>query len=473
MKTINDLFEDAITHWKDNKCVGSAIIPTILNDKIMVLGILQRIYNRSPTADVLIITHTFNERMDLIEFLTQQEDKDNNEEFKNLIDSKTLKIFSIELILKGYNKLPFVCIVYHPDTLCNQVENILSKTKFKLVILNKLLANSDEMAKLYSHCPLLPDFKQNEIDELRTSTPVEDTWIAVDIPDNSEDKKLLDYYNEYISVSIGIFGSFDLIKQAREGNTQFNISAAQVCTKIAYENGWNEHLDMNIEYNVQIDNLYSPANIRDRATQTYEIIRNRAQLLSDYQGKLDEVLSIVNEHKEAKILIISKRGEFASKITDYINNMSETIICGNYHDKVDNVPAVDVWGDPVYYKSGPHKGERRYMGAKAQKTTNEHLFNIGKLRVLSTNAAPDKSLNIDVDVVIITSPQCEDIKSYMYRLSNVRYSGNTIKLYSIFVNNSLEKQKLMSKPLSELHKIVNKCENSVVVENNSDFVVVD
>lgn len=473
MKTINDLFEDAIVHWKENRCIGSAIIPPIINDKIMVLSILQRIYARSPTANIVIVTSNFNERIELIEFLTNQEDEENNAEFKQLIDDKILKIFTENLIINGYNNIPFVLIVYHVNKMYVNLENLLSKTLFKLVLLNKLMTSPEDMSKLYKLCPLLPDFKQNEIDELRTSTPVEERWIGVTIPENSEDKKLLDYYNEYVSTSISIFGSFDLIKQAREGNMALNISAAQVCTKIAYENGWNEHLDMNIAYNVEIDNLYNPSNIRERATQTYEIIRNRANLLSDYSGKLDEVLSIVEQHKDEKILIINKRGEFASKVTDYLNNMSETIICGNYHDKVDNVPAIDAWGNPVYYKSGPNKGERRYMGAKAQKSRNEHLFNIGKLNVLSTNAAPDKSLTIDVDVIIITSPQCEDIKSYIYRLGNVTYSKGIIKLYSIYISNSLEEQRLMSKPVSELHKIVNKCENTKVVENNSDFVIVD
>ena len=113
------------------------------------------------------------------------------------------------------------------------------------------------------------------------------------------------------------------------------------------------------------------------------------------------------------------------------------------------------------------------MAAKAQKTMNEQLFNIGKLQVLSTNSAPDKDLSANVDIVIITSPQCEDIKSYMYRLSNVYYPNGTIKLYSLFIKDSLEEQRLSSKPLSELHRIVNKCENSVIVENNSDFVIVD
>lgn len=230
---------------------------------------------------------------------------------------------------------------------------------------------------------------------------------------------------------------------------------------------------MSVELNIQLDELYNPGSLRDRAGQTYEIIRNRSQLLSDYEGKLDEILKIVQENSNDKILIISKRGEFASKITEYLNTLSEDIICGNYHDKAEPVPAIDLDGNPVFYKSGNKKGERKLMCYQAQKTRNEYLFNTGKIRVLSTNAAPDKELTINVDTIVITSPQCEDIKSYMYRLSNVSYPANKLKLYSIYIKNSLEQTKLLNKPLLNVHKIVNKCENNVINENNSDFILVD
>ena len=474
MKNAAEFFEDAILHWRDNKGIGTAIIPHPLNDKALVLGILQRVYARSPSCNVLIITTNFQERMNLIEFLTKQEDEENNAEFRKLIDDKNLRIFTEDYVARnGTFFCPFVCIVYHCCTLYEKVLDTLSNAKFKLVVLNKIIPSSEDMNKIYSICPLIDDFKQNELDELRVSTPVEDRWIDVTIPDDSEEFKLLNYYNQYVTTSLSIFGSFDVIKQARTGNTQLNISSNQICTQIAYDNGWNEHLDMSVELNVQLDELYNPGSIKERATLTYEIIRNRSKLLSDYDGKLDEILKIVEENKDSKILIINKRGEFANKVTDFINNMSETVICGNYHDKAEPIPAVDENGKQLVYKSGTSKGKLRYLCYQAQKTLNEKLFNSNKLRVLSTNSAPDKQLSIDVDIIIITSPLCEDIKSYIYRLSDVYYPNKKIKLYSIYVKNSLEQIKLQNKPLANMHTIINKCENSVISENNSDFIIVD
>ena len=224
------------------------------------------------------------------------------------------------------------------------------------------------------------------------------------------------------------------MQQARTGNIALNISSNQICAQIAQENGWNENLDMSIEFNVEIDRLYNPMNLKERASKTYEIIRNRSQLLSDYDGKLDAILKIIEDNPDKKILIINKRGDFATRVTEYINCYSMSPICGNYHDRVEPIPAVDVNGLPLYYKSGAKKGERRMMAAQAQKTYNEYMFNQNKLRVLSTNNAPDKELTINVDIIIITSPQCESIKSYMYRMSNLLFRSGNIILYSLYLS---------------------------------------
>lgn len=474
MKSVDELFDNAIGHWRDKRCVGSCIIPPPLNDKCIILGVLQRIYTRSPDAHVTIFLGNFKDRIEIIEFLTQQENEENNEEFKQLINNKVLRLLTIDYIERnGSFMTPYVTIVYHCDSIGKHLEEILIRSRFKLVVLSKLMSSVEDMNKLYNLCPLIDDFKQNELDELRTSTPVEERWIGIDIPEDTEASKLLAYYNEYIITSIRIFGSLDNVQQARVGNTVLNISANQICYQIAYDNGWNENLDMSIQINVQLDELYNPNSLHDRASQTYEIIRNRSQFLSDYEGKLEEIFKIVEENKDKKILIISKRGEFANKITEYINTLTDEPICGGYHDRLDPIPAIDLDGYPVYYKSGAQKGKRKQMCAQAQKTRNEHLFNIGKLNVLCTNGAPDKELNIDVDVIIITSPLCEDIKSYMYRLSNVRYPSGKIKLYSIYIKNSIEQTRLQNKPLANNHQIINKCESLVVNENNSDFILVD
>ena len=466
-----ELFENAINHWRDSKGIGTAFIPSPLNDKLMVLGVLQRMYARSPTANIVIVTNSFSERQTITEFITQQEDsEENNSEFKELLKSGKLKVFTDDFIIrtKLYNK-PLLCIWYRPDNVCQKMLEFISDCKFKLIVLNKIPTNTNNLSDIYKIAPLLSDFKQEEVEQVRLSTPVEETQIGVDIPADSNVYELLKYYDEYIATSLNIFGSFDIMQQANTGNQQLNVSATQICYQISQENGWNEHLDMNIEFNLEIDKLYNPNNLKERASKTYEIIRERSKLLSDFKGKLDVILDIVHNNKDKKILIINKRAEFASIVTDFINNLSDTIICANYHDKVDNIPAITIDGTPVFYKSGSRKGKRKFMAAKAQKTLNVERFNNDYINVLSTNNAPDKDLAIDVDVVIITSPMCEDIKSYMYRLSKIYFRSNYIDLYSLYCRNTAEQKIIEKKELAGNHNI----KNSYADGNNFDFIIAD
>lgn len=472
--TADEIFENATLNWRDNKGVGTAFVPAPLNDKVLVYDILTRLYARSPTATTVIIVNEFGQRKELIEFLTNTDSEENNAEFKKLIDTKLIRIFTIQFLSGGnWNSASTLCIWYRPDSYNLGIALYIDRCKYRLVVLNKLFSKNTDSTQLYKIAPLLDCFKQAEIDALRVSSPVEETLIDVVMPEDTEDYRLYQYYCKYIETSLNIFGSFDIMQQARIGNTVLNISSATICAQIAQENGWNEHLDMSFEYNRQIDELYNPNNLRDRATQTYEIIRNRTNLLADYEGKLEKVLELVKKHSGDKILIISKRGEFANKVTAFLNNNSETDICGNYHNKVDNIDAVDIHGRPIYFKSGAEKGKRKSMGARAQMTLNEDKFNLGIINCLSLSNAPDKSLCVDVDVIIITSPLCEDIESYLYRLSNVHIRNGKIKLFSIFCRNTIEQQRLFNKPMTETHIIVNKSEFNADDRNKFNFIIAD
>ena len=113
------------------------------------------------------------------------------------------------------------------------------------------------------------------------------------------------------------------------------------------------------------------------------------------------------------------------------------------------------------------------MGWKAQMTLNQDKYNDNQIQCLSLANSPDKSLCVYVDVVIITSPLCEDIEAYLYRLSNVRFNPEKIKLFSIFCKNTIEQQKLFNKSVQQSHIIVNKNEFTDNVENKFDFLIVD
>lgn len=469
----DEIFEEAALNWRDNRGIGTALVPAPLNDKVLLYKVLSKMYARNPTGLTVIVVESMIDRNEIIDFLTHQDCEENNKEFNTLIYNKLIRIFTKKFLLGNWSTLANLCILYRPESYGLDINLYFSGCHYRLAIINKLLTTENNEGKLFNHTPILNCFKQNEIDEIRVSSPVEEMWVGVNIPEDSESWKLYQYYCKYIETSLNIFGSFDIMQQARLGNETLNISSTVICNQIAEENGWNEHLDMSYAFNQKIDELYNPNALRERATNTYDIIRKRTNLLSDYEGKLEKILDLVKTNAGDKILIISYRGEFATKVTNFINDNNDTTICGNYHNKVDDIPAVDIDGNPVFIKSGREKGKRKSMGYRAQMTLNERKFNLNKLSCLSMNKAPDKSLSVDFNTVIITSPLCEDIRAYLYRLANIKPINNKIKLFSVFCKDTLEQQKLIARPINGSHDIVNKDEFAPTATNNFDFVIVD
>jgi len=463
-----NIFENAILQWRDNRGNGSVVISPPFDEKVMILGILERVYAHKPDTKTIIITDSFDDRTKLVEFLTHTSCEENNKEFKDLLNKTLLKVYTTQFV-QGLQTFDFrLCILYKVYSLPEYVERIFMSSVFKLIV-NTKLADNETMSKFNSVVPIITGFEQNIVDKVRTSSPVEEIRLGLPLLETSEDYLQLEEYNSYIATSISVFGSFDIMQQCRIGNKSLNLSASDICNRISSENGWSETLDMSMEYNRKIDEIYNPNNLRDRASNTYNIIRERRILLASNTSKLEAINKVVQENPGKKILIISAFPDFASKITDYLNVKAGNIVCMNYHDKLPTIPAIDINGNPVYIKSGTKKGERKQMAAKAQMSLANTLFNLDKINIISANSAPNKDLAIDIDIIIITSPICGDITNYRYRLDKCVFHNN-LKLFMIYMLNTLEAKTLQSKSNGD-NKVIT--ENFGCDENYSDFSIVD
>ena len=112
------------------------------------------------------------------------------------------------------------------------------------------------------------------------------------------------------------------------------------------------------------------------------------------------------------------------------------------------------------------------LGVKSQKNLAQKLMNKGAIHVLSTNASPDKDLAVNVDVVVITSPLCDTMETYLYRLSKVQFAKE-VQLYTLYYKGSLEEKKLDERVNGANHLILNKTEIEVKSDNNYDYYIVD
>ncbi len=465
------LIEKGVEIWRKNKGIGSFIIPKPMNPLLVISSILPKLFNRSPTINILIVINNFDDRNNIIEHLTKSDNQVYNDSYNKLISSGNIKIWSKDYAEKHITYVNSALSIIYKPTDFNYVDSlVLSKSRFRVVVLNKLL-DKGVMNKIYAITPLINVFKQKEIDQIRANRPVEESRIGLTITDD-KDSKLIKYYDEEISRSICIFGSLDNINIARVGDKASNMSAIDYCSTLAEFNGWRFDLDMTSEFNRQLDEIYNPNSLKERAEQVYDIIRKRSTLLANNDVKLNVILDIVKSNADKKILIINKYPSFATVVTEYLNVALSETVCMNYHDKLESIEAVDINGDPIYIKSGVHKGERKMLGVTGQKNLARDMFNTNKIHVLSTNNLPDKTLNVNVDIVIITSPFCEDMETYLYRMTYLSFKDKIV-LYTLFCKNTIEERAFERKKLSSNHIIVNSSEIEYIDNKNSDIILVD
>lgn len=470
--TEEQVYLNAVDVWRLNKGIGTFVIPAPFDALRPLLYILPQLYNKSPTTSVVIIVKDFADRSSIESYLTTLNNEVWNNSFRTVMHNGSLRILTTEYAAEHINDYsPLLTIIYNPNIFHFVHIAMIEKSKFNLVILSKLLDNKT-MDDFYTVAPSIGNFSQNIIDEVRTNRPVKECLVGLTIMADTELYKEMTYYNREISTALAIFGNFDNIKYARLGNNATNYSSMMICDAIARTNGWDNHLDMSSEFNRDIDKLYSPSAIKERADSIYNIIRERSTKLASSKDKLSNILDIVNDNLDKNILIINKYGEFANLVTDYLNDKSGKRICANCHDKVDNVPAVDDYGNPILIKSGPKKGQPKLLGVIAQKKLAQKLMNSHKINVISCGASPDKSLDVDIDLVIITSPLCDTIESYFYRLSKVHFS-NEVLLYTLFYRSTLEEKKLEDRSVPANHTIINDFDRNVKVDNNNSYCIVD
>lgn len=474
---IEDLYEKAIELWRINKGKGCIYIEKPLNNYSLILGVFQRILNKTPTSKILVVVNNFDERTNLISFITHTDNDNNNEEIKELLNKKQIKVYTEDFMYKWNYRETFNLVITLGINKYNFVLEKVSKlSNFILVCLTNCNITNEEKLRLESKIPIVYTFDENNNFLHNINSPVKEIRYEIEL--SNENYKELQKCNDYIQETINIFGSLDIIEQCRNGNPQLNISAASIRQNIAESNGWNKFLDTKNEFNKKIDDMYNPENLLERSSTIYKIIHKRSNLLANSKEKLDTILNICLKHN--KVLIISKTTEFASIITKYLNdnisniNKHKSFICANYHKDVEKIEAIDLNnGEPILIKSGINKGKPKMRGAESQMKLYMALFNNNDINILSCGNSPNKALECNVDAIIITSSQCDSIKEIKYRLNKVRFNSIPNLIYKLYIKGSIEEKLLNKEPKNDFHYIVNKNKNDEEIDNISSYFIAD
>ena len=436
-------------------CFDTEFIPEIIYNVIVPF------HNKHSEQQIFIAVDNYDTRVAILKYLRSKEEITSENGFNIKILSK-----SFISLRYHYNYKLIVTVGINDDF--DTIKHLADESSFTMCILTKNIMNNEFITNVRN---ILPSINiENTADDnakARIYSPVEEHRMGVEL--SADDRIAYDKHTNYINTTLSILGNLYNIERCKKGDDKLNISAAEFRNNLAKENGWNENLDTNTPFMKQIDDIDNPNIIYERACTFYTIAKNRRDLVSDNEAKFEAIRDICQNNKDKRILIISKRAEFAAKVTKYLNDLS--ILCGDYHDCLEDIPAVDEMGIPILIKSGVNKGKPKMLGWQAQSSLNEKRFNAGYIRVLSIKSASNVKLKIACDVVIFTSPLCDDIIEVKTRFANIAFEGVPTKTYKIYCAGTVESDKMIKDKVNPIVKIIDDTENLITYNEISGDII--
>ena len=436
-------------------CFSIDIIPKI------IFKTLLKFYDKNPNRNTLIVVDSYNTRMLILNHLRSYSDD---------FDTKyNIKVLSTTYISTKYKYDYDLIITVGLNDSIELIEHLNNNSKFMMTILTKNLMNNDFILQIRNILPNIDtNFNKDEINKAKIFSPVKEFRIASFL--NNDDLELYNKYTEFINTSVKIFDNIENIEKCKNGDKNLNISAAEFRDSLARNNGWHEKLDVSIEFQKQIDDIYNPNVLFERACTFYNIVKQRRDLITDNISKLELKENICKTNCDIKILIVSKRGEFANTITKYLNRNNEEI-CGDYHDCIEECIATDCFNNVILIKSGANKGKPKVIGSQAISTRNEKYYNNDLLNILSIKNSSNKKLNINCDIIIFTSPICDNIFEFKSRFNKININTNPHIVYKIYCNNTIEENILIKEKPNKLIEIINENENFIQYDENSGNII--
>lgn len=456
MDTKDKYIKQVCDGFQTNKGKGSVYCFPPLKFEDLVAEVIAKYRYKRPNAQILVVVDIFIQRLKIIEKLRSVN-----------IDFGDIKILTKEYIKDSANYCQnFIIAVDVKDYFI--ISKFHNSSQFTLAIYTSNPMNNQFIIDVRGILPEInANVGTNEIIFDRIKTPIKEYRIGVDFSD--DDLSLYNKYNNYIKEAVAVFGNFDNIQKCRVGDAATNMSAADFREQLAYNNGWNKNLDTTIEFNKQIDNIYNPNILYEKANTIYNITRERANLMTDNKNKLAEILKIITGHYNERIIIICKRGEFANVVFNFINNNTE-FSCGAYHDDIESTYLYDDNGNVITYKSGENKGKPKPFCARKLSSLSLEKFNNGQLNILIVKNNLPQDISTKTDVVIFTSPLCMDNDTFILKYINIELP-NPIVFYQLFMNGSVEYNKLSQRQLKSNVTLIEETKNIEFDEESGDIIL--
>lgn len=463
MINYNKLGEQLANDFKENKGRLGVCISYRIHIYPLLFTTLVKLVNKHP-SDILIISNNYEKDREGIINL-----------FETSFSSKSIAdeyIKHFQFISPKYG-IPAIISIYRVVILINctatYVKEILDYSKFILYInTNPDVIKIDSIKNNLKFTTM--NISENELAMSRIQTPVKEYRVPLTLAD--EYRKRYDEETKYINDSMRIFGDISTLDACRQGDKVRNLSAMDCRLILANNNGWTPNMDMSVYINAEIDKIFSPSAIDNRANNTYNVIRNRRELVSNYTPKIKKVIDIIKDNPCKKIIIVSKSGDFAHSVAEEINTIIPNC-CGEYHNEIPKCTLPDASGNPIIYKSGANKGKEKLFGSQSLSNYFRDLYNNDYINVLSIqSAATANNLFCNCDIVIFTSTLLPNIFEFKSRFTKIKFPDEYTTIYRLYCESTIEEQVFNSEIPSNLIEICENPKKVIEIDSNTGEIVI-
>lgn len=220
----------------------------------------------------------------------------------------------------------------------------------------------------------------------------------------------------------------------------------QFCFSWAMQQGWRNNLNMDLEHERQINDLWNPNKIMNYARQLLTYIRNRKDLLYNSEAKCAVTKELLFKFPEFKSIVFSESTAFADKL-HLILNKEEQDTAVVFHSNL-----------PTTMLPSPKTGKLIKFGKVRLKRRAMELYSNNKVRVMVACSSLDEGFDDQEIVLGITASGNSNFNKYQQRNGRVK-RNNTFNpnkkamLINLYVKDTQEEKWLTKRQSKSNHKI--------------------
>jgi len=466
---------EAIDLWVKAKGVGRFVQPTGFGKTYEMMLIINKFHKKYPTRPILWIGDNTAAKSNFQRALAELKST-----FDDIVRTNLHVHTKNELLMGVTDYLSYYSLVI--------VDEVHKFTKDGYFLLNKSIFDYKFIAGFTGTDPVGKDKKLLDsimpiVAYMSKEEAIDAEWISdfreynLGLVLSPEDRKLYDEYSDYIKYSLNVAdNNYDLLTAMGSGKfskvRQKFKPAMEFCIEHAASKGWTKDLDISHRYYKQIDDVFSPSNLYQRATKFRYYVAMRNKMLDEHPLKLNTTLKLVNLTKPKYTIIFNNSTGFIDVIHSIINsntpvdtNATFKQLQSRYKQKtyIYDEEAVKVHSSlptlPVLTKDGFMKwknGKIRMFGTGGQNKLALERVNNGEVKIICAVKSLDSAWNIEeLEVEIITGGSTDPIQQEQRIGRSLRITElkKLALIINVYFKDTRDEQKLLARQRNSTNTI--------------------